>query len=339
MKIAITGGAGFVGSYLTRAYLDAGHDVLVIDSLAHGSRQDVDGRARFYQADIRDVKVQEILQQERPDVVSHHVAPRTAVFPQAPLLADADVQVRGLLNVLDGCVSASVTKFIYASNGSTLYQPAPVSASARPGFHIANEDTPVCPLHSNDISKLAGEWYVRYFTREYGLQHTILRYTQIYGESRGELEREQARHPVTYFAHMLSQGRRPVIRGSARDVRDHIYIDDVARANLHALKRGSNCTMHISTGKGYTLDQLFKAVAAQFSSDLLPVSIGSARSEPTALVLDNTLARQQLDWQPQVDITEGIKRAVETLCGQMVPAPARETPLRERVLDAVLAHA
>jgi UDP-glucose 4-epimerase len=343
MKIAITGGAGFVGSYLTRAYLDAGHDVLVIDSLAHGSRQDVDGRARFYRADVRDAKVQEILQQERPDVVSHHVGPRAAVFPQISLLADADVQLRGLLNVLEGCVSASVTKFIYASNGSTLYQPAPVSASARPGFHIAKEDTPVCPQHSNDISKLAGEWYVRYFTREYGLQHTILRYSQIYGESQGELRgepgREQARHPVTYFAHMLSRGRRPVIRGSARDVRDHIYIDDVARANLCALKRGRNCTMHISTGKGYTLDQLFKAVAAQFSSDLLPVSIGGARTEPTALVLDNTLARQQLDWQPQVDIAEGIKRAVETLYGQMVPAPARETPAHALLLDAALVHA
>src|ERR1700737_3638357 len=129
MKIAITGGAGFVGSHLTKAYLDAGHDVLVIDNLAHGSREDVDGRARFYQVDIRDARVQEILQQERPDVVSHHVAPRAAAFPQVSLLTDADVQLRGLLNVLEGCVSASVARFIYASNGSTLYQPVHVAAT------------------------------------------------------------------------------------------------------------------------------------------------------------------------------------------------------------------
>jgi UDP-glucose 4-epimerase len=341
MKIAITGGAGFVGSHLTRAYLDAGHDVLVIDNLAHGSRQDVDGRARFYQVDVRDRKVQEILQQERPDVVSHHAAQCAATFPAASLLADADVQLRGLLNVLDGCISASVTKFIYASNGSTLYQPMPVTASSQSVFHIASEDAPVCPQHSNDISKLAGEWYVRHFSQNYGLEHTILRYAQIYGESHGEVRREQARHPVTYFADMLSRGHRPVIRGSARDVRDHIYIDDVTRANLRALERGRNSTMHISTGKGYSLDQLFKAVAAQFSSDLLPVSIGSAGTEPTALVLDNTLARQQLDWQPQIDIAEGIKRAVETRCGQTVPVPARETqmPARALVLDAALVHA
>ena len=335
MKIAIMGGAGFVGSHLTRAFLDAGHDVLVIDNLAHGSREDVDGRARFYQVDIRDARTQKILQQERPDVVSYHVAPRAAAFPRASLLADADVQLRGLLNVLDGCVNASVARFMYASNGSTLYQPSPVAASIRAGLHIAREDTPVCPRHSDDICKLTGEWYVRYFSREYGLEHTILRYSHIYGETR----REQAQHPVTYFIDMLARGQRPVMRELARDVRDHIHIDDVARANLRALERGRDCTLHISTGKGYTLDQLFKAVAAQLSSDLLPVSIASARIEPTALVLDNTLARQQLDWQPRVELAEGIKRAVERLCGEMVPARIKETPVREPVLSAVLAHA
>ena len=334
MKIAITGGAGFVGSRLTRAYLDAGHDVLVIDNLAHGSRQDVDERARFYQLDIRDTKVQDVLRQERPDVVSHHVAQFAAAFPEESLLADADVQLRGLLNVLDGCLSASVSRFIYASNGSTLYQPLPITASDSHVFPIA-EETMVCPQRSNDISKLAGEWYVRYYSRAYGLEHVILRYAEIYGEPR----REMPRHPVTYFVDMLAQGQRPVIRRPARDARDHIYIDEVARANLSAIARGRNCTLHISSGQGYTLDQLFEVVAAQFASDLLPVYIGNFMSEPTALVLDNALAGQQLNWQPQVDITEGIRRAVETLCGQKAPAREREVPAHAMVLDTVLAHA
>lgn len=334
MKIAILGGAGFVGSHLTRTYLDAGHDVLVIDNLAHGAREDVDGRARFYQMDIRDTRVQNILQQERPDVVSYHVAPRSAAFPHASLLVDADVQLRGLLNVLDGCVNASVARFIYASNGSTLYQPAPIASAEQSELHIAREDTPVYPRHSGDICKLTGEWYTRHFSREHGFEHIILRYSHIYGETKGE----QAQHPVTYFIDMLARGERPVMRSSAHEVRDHIFIDDVARANLRALERGRNCTLHISAGKGYTLDQLFKAVAAQLSSDLQPVSISSALIEPTALVLDNTLARQQLDWQPRVELAEGIKRAVNALRGAMVPAQVEEMPVREHVLDAVLAH-
>ena len=335
MKIAIMGGAGFVGSHLTRAYLDAGHDVLVIDNLAHGAREDVDERARFYQVDIRDAQVQKILQQERPDVVSYHVAPPTGAFPRTSLLADADVQLRGLVNVLEGCVSASVARFIYASNGSTLYQPAPAAASAQTELHIAREDTPVRPRHSDDICKLTGEWYVRYFSREHALEHTILRYAHIYGETR----REQAQHPITHFIDMLARGQRPIMRESAHDVRDHIYIDDVVWANLRALERGRNCTLHISTGKGRTLDQLFKAVAAHLSSDLQPVSIASARIEPTSLVLDNTLARQQLDWQPCVELAEGIKRAVEALCDPVVAEQVKETFVREPVRSAVLAHA
>jgi UDP-glucose 4-epimerase len=334
MKIAITGGAGFVGSHLTKAYLDAGHDVLVIDNLAHGSRQDVDKRARFYQLDVRDPKVQHVLQQERPDVVSHHAAQHAAAFPEESLLADADVQLRGLLNVLEGCVEASVKKLIYASNGSTLYQPAPMTEAMPHRIHIVREDAPPYPQRPNDISKLAGEWYVRYYSQQYRLEHTILRYAHIYGESNSEL----AQHACAYFITTLSRKQRPIIRGSACDLRDHIYIDDVMRANLCALERGRNCTMHISTGQGYSLDQVFDTIATQFSSDLLPVYLAASHSEPTALILDNTYAQQQLGWQPEITFSEGIKQAIVSLCGQEVYASPEDAHELTPVKEASLVH-
>jgi len=334
MKIAITGGAGFVGSHLTKAYLDAGHDVLVIDSLARGSRQDVDARARFYRLDIRDAKVQDVLRQERPDVVSHHAARSTATFPEESLLADADVQLRGLLNVLDGCVNAFVTKLIFASNGCTLYRPVPTPRPMRHKFPIAKEDASLFPQYPNDINKLAGEGYVRYYSQQYGFEHTILRYAHIYGET----NRDLAQHPLTYFVDMLLRGQRPIIRESASYVRDHIFIDDVVSANLSVLHHGRNCTMHISTGTGYTLDQFFAAVAAQLASDLLPVYLASSRAEPTTIVLDNTLAQQKLCWHPQIDFAEGVQRAVEALLGQVIPSVTVEAPARVRVNDAVLIH-
>jgi UDP-glucose 4-epimerase len=333
MKIAITGGAGFVGSHLVKAYLDAGQDVFVIDSLVHGSRQNVDRRARFYQLDIRDSKLQEVLQLERPDIVSHHVGQHALAFPAESLLADADVQLRGLLNVLEGCVSASVTKLIYASNGCTFYRPLQVSASSQK-LHIATEEVPLFPQSHNDISKLAGEWYVRYYTRRFALQHTILRYAYIYGEP----DSEAGQHPLTYFASMLSRGQRPVMREPALDERDHIYIDDVVRANINALERARNCTLHISTGEGYTREQFFRAAAAHFSSDLLPVYFASAQVEPTSLVLDNTLARQQLGWQPEIGFAEGVRRAIEILHARKVISLSEESPALAPVKKAVLVH-
>src|SRR5437588_11903727 len=144
MKIAVTGSADFIGSYLTKAYLDTGHDVLVIDTLINGSREALDSRARFYQLDIRDAKLQTLLQKERPDIVSHHVVQRQSAYPlEEPSLADADVHIRGLLNVLDSCVAASVGKIIFASGGNSLYSSSGGVGKANPGQFSVGEDAPL----------------------------------------------------------------------------------------------------------------------------------------------------------------------------------------------------
>lgn len=311
MKIAITGGAGFIGSQLTRAYLDAGHDVFVIDTLLNGSRKAIDPRARFYPMDIRDGKLQILLQQERPDLVSHHAAQREYILPGERSLADADVHVRGLLNVLNSCVGASVGKFIFASGGNTLY--GRVSAEHLP----VTEDFRLCPQRPSDISKVAGEWYVRYYTCQYGLIHTILRYADVYGETADEIPQ----HPLSYFIRMLLEGKRPIIRGSAKAVRDHIFVDDVVRANLYALERGKNVTLHISSGQGYDLEQLYHAVAHLLQSEISPTYISNSlvidSSAGSSVVLDNQLAWRVLYWCPEIDFDEGLRLAAERLGGQV----------------------
>src|SRR3984893_19149807 len=133
MKIAITGAAGFIGAQVTKAYLDAGHDVLVIDSLLYGAHQVVDPRARFYQVDIRDGKLRTILQDERPEIVSHHASQKRFTASCEQAMADADVHIRGLLNVLDSCVNASVGKFIFASGGNNLYRSSGGVGKTNPG--------------------------------------------------------------------------------------------------------------------------------------------------------------------------------------------------------------
>lgn len=306
MKIAITGGAGFIGTYLTKAYLDAGHDVLVIDSLIHGSRQRVDARARFYQMDIRDSKIQTILQQERPDIVSHHAAQRPDAHPGEQSLLDADVHVRGLLNVLNACVNASIRKIIYVSGGNNLY--GSVDAEGR----LITEHVPLCPRSTHAISKAAGEWYVRYYTDQYHLKHTILRYASVFGET-PDIYATYAHHPLSYYICMLSENRRPIIRGSGDVRQDHIFIDDVVQANLCALKRGENQTFHISSGHSCALNQLFQMTARLMKSELEPIHLAHPTTEEPGVALDNTRALHILKWQPEIHLKEGIQLAIARL--------------------------
>jgi UDP-glucose 4-epimerase len=306
MKIGITGGAGYIGSRLTKAYLDEGHDVLVIDNLLHGSSQAIDPRARFYQLDMRDSKLRAVLYQERPDLVSHHAAYWRDEIPETPVLADADVHVRGLLNLLEGCVHAGVRKVIFASNGNSLYRP--IEQEALP----VKENAPLCPQYPHDISKLAGEWYLRYYTHQYGLKHCILRYADVYGEDHNQW----THHPLTYFIRMFSNRQRPVIRGSGDEIRDHIFIDDVVRANLRALKHGDNQTLHISTGRGCSLNQMCQMVAILLKSDLEPLHISGTLVEECSLVLDNSRAGRVLAWRPEVEMSEGVQRAVQLWRGE-----------------------
>ena len=326
MKIAMLGGAGFVGSHLTRAYLNAGHDVFVIDSLVHGAREAVDSRARFYQLDIRDSKLQSVLQAERPDIVSHHAVQREASVPCEGSLIDADVHIRGLLNVLDSCVNAQVSKFIFASAGNSLYRRRQLQGvqNATP----VSEEIEACPLYPQDISKLAGEWYVRYYTQQYRLPHLILRYADIYGE----IDATRSRHPLTSFLAQLARQCRPTIRGTDNDIRDHIFVDDVVRANLSALGHGRNETLHISSAQGYSLKQFYQTAARLLQSEIAPLYISPSQSEPTAIILDNRRAAQSLKWQPEIDLLKGVSLAVERLTGKLAEAPVE---IRTEPLSAV----
>jgi len=320
LRIAILGGAGLIGTHLTKAYLDAGHDVLVIDTACMEMPDTIATRARCYQVDARETKLRHILQQEQPDIVSYHVAQRT--HPDMPCvehtIPDADVHIRGLLNTLESCVAASVHKIIFASGGNELFRGlCPANACPLP----FKENTPLCPRRPRDISKVAGEWYVRYYTRQYGLTHTILRYADVYAEAVSGSEP----HPLNALLQALRHGQRPVVCEAVDEVRDCLFIDDVVRANLCVLERGQNQTLHIGSGEGHTLQDLYALVADLLQREFEPLSLSSPLEEPSSMILDNALASRVLEWQPTISFAEGVQRVVEALCGAL--AQVKESAL------------
>jgi UDP-glucose 4-epimerase len=320
MKIAIIGGTGFIGTYVTKAYLDAGHDVLVIDSLVHSICRTTDPRARFYHIDIRAPELRTILYLERPDIVSHH-ARQHRQLPVEQALTDADVHVRGLLNVLDSCVNACVKKIIFASGGCSLYG----GYVSREQLPLA-ETAPLCPQSAHDINKVAGEWYVRYYTQQYGLKHTIVRYANVYGTGYAT----RIPHPIHYFVAMLLEQQRPVIREKGDALQDHIFIDDVVRANLCLLKRGENRTFHISSGQGVTLNQIYQKIAQELGSHLEPIYLPKAYEHETEIILDNSHAQCSLGWQPEISLHEGIRLTIARIREkqqQALPPPTAHMPI------------
>jgi UDP-glucose 4-epimerase len=214
---------------------------------------------------------------------------------------DAHVNVVGGLNLLKACVDHDVRKVIFSSTGGALY--------GEPDIVPAAEDHPVRPLSPYGTSKYAFEQYLGTFQRTFGLQFTVLRYANIYG-ARQDFAAEEGR-VVAIFAGRMLEGRPATIDGDGNQARDMLHVGDVATANLAALERGGGGTFHVSTGIAVTVNDLFRKLALLTDYRLEPKFGPARKGDVYRIALDNTLAKEQLDWQPQVSLEEGLSLTVD----------------------------
>ncbi|MCS7057080.1 MAG: NAD-dependent epimerase/dehydratase family protein [Thermoflexales bacterium] len=314
-RVIVTGGAGFVGSHVADAFLGAGYDVVVIDNLHSGDPANVPAQARFYREDIRDAAALErIFAAERPDLVSHQAA--LADVRQSLAFPDlyADVNIIGTIRLLEACRRHGVRKFIFASTGGAIY-----GESTR---IPTPEDTLPRPLDCYGVSKLAGEHYLLSYKQNFGLDYCVLRYSNVYGprqNAKGEAG------VVAIFTTRMLRGEPVTIYGDGQQTRDFVYVEDVARANLMAVARGSG-VYNIGTGVATDINTLF-AHLARMTGYALPAMRGAAKAgEVRYSCLDPSQAWRELGWRATTSLADGLFKTVQAFAADHGREARRVTP-------------
>jgi len=302
MKILVTGGAGFIGSHVVDAYLEAGHHVAVVDDLSTGRMANLNRQAAFYHLDIRSPALRQVFERERPEVVNHHAAQMDVRRSVADPVYDAGINILGSLNVLECAREYGVRRFIYISTGGAVY--------GEPVYLPCDEAHPTRPICPYGASKLAVEHYLYLYREVHGLDYVILRYTNVYGPRQNPHGEAGV---VAIFTARLLQGEEVVINGSGEQERDFAYVTDCARANLLALDnpRSSGRVYNLGTGVGTSINEIFARLQAITGGQRAPVHGPAKPGETFRIYLDARLAQQELGWTPQVALDEGLRRTVQ----------------------------
>jgi UDP-glucose 4-epimerase len=307
MRTLVTGGAGFIGSHIVDLLIAEGHDVAVIDNFATGKRTNLNRRARFYEIDILSPSLRHVFAAVEPEVVFHQAAQMSVKASTDDPLYDARVNVMGLVNVLEACVETGVRKIVFASSGATYGNPI---------YLPIDENHPQRPESPYGITKMVAEHYLRYYARDRGLAFTALRYGNVYGPRQDAYGEAGV---VAIFARQLLTGQVPTIHWDGEQIRDYVYVTDVARANLLAATAGDGCCYCIGTGIGTTVNRLYDLICAAVGVRVTPRRAPRRPGDLRAAYFDNARAARDLGWEPIVPLTEGIRMTVEACRREFAP--------------------
>ena len=301
MKVLVTGGAGFIGSHVVDAYLAAGWDVAIVDNLSTGRRSNLNPGARFYEIDIRSKALWDVLEQERPDVVNHHAAQMSVRNSVADPVYDADVNIMGSLNLLEGCRRSQVRRIVYISSGGAVY--------GEPVYLPCDEAHPVNPICPYGVSKHVVEHYLFQWRATHGLEYQVLRYPNVYGP-RQDPQGEAG--VVAIFTGQMLADEAVVVNGDGDQQRDFVFVGDCARANLMALEVGRESGIfNLGSGRGTSVNEIFTALS-KITGYRHPARHGPPKlGETSRIYLSAEKARQQLGWTPEVDLQQGLAQTVE----------------------------
>lgn len=302
-KVLIAGGAGFIGSHLANRLIVLGYQVIVLDNLSAGRRENLDSRARFYLADVTDqALIEKIFIKEKPDIVINEAAKVYWEEEKKDLNSDLLTNVTGTVNLLENCVKHNVKKFIFASTISIYGQPDKIKVSEVAAINF--EDIPNI-LFSYCFSKYCAEKYIKYFHKLYGLKYTILRYAHIYGPG-------QEHDAVAKFIDKAVRNKKIVIYGNGEQCRDYLFIDDAVQATILAINKGDNLLFNIGSGKKTSANELINKIASAAVESKINFTYSGRERGNMKFCLDTSLAKKKLNWRPTVSLRAGITKVYKS---------------------------
>lgn len=301
MKIIVTGGAGFIGSHVVNAFIESGHEVVIVDDLSTGRKSNLNPAARFYQIDIRDPQIEEIFRTEQPDFISHHAAQMDVRRSVADPLFDADVNILGSLKLIEYAKKYAIKKFIYISTGGAVY--------GEPEYLPCDENHPINPICQYGASKHTVEHYLYMYHVNYGLKYTVLRYPNVYGprqDPHGEAG------VVAIFCGKMLADEQVTINGDGEQTRDYVYVGDCARANVMVADENiASGIYNLGSGKGTSVNEIFTGLRDTTGYKLAPVYGPAKVGETRFIYLSADKAARELGWQPTVSLAEGLRKTVD----------------------------
>ncbi|MFA5113625.1 MAG: NAD-dependent epimerase/dehydratase family protein [Candidatus Margulisiibacteriota bacterium] len=301
MRILVTGGAGFIGSNVVDAYVAAGHEVAIVDNLSTGKKENLNPRAKFFQADLTAPELAKIVADYAPEIINHHAAQIDVRKSVSDPIYNARVNELGTLNLLQAAVQAKVKKIVFASTGGAIYGEVEKKAGA-------DEKHPQEPISPYAITKRSVEMYLYAYKVNHGLNYTVLRYGNVFGPRQDPLGEAGV---IAIFCGKMLKGETPTIFGDGAQLRDYVYVGDVAAANLLVLEKGMGETYNIGTGKGTSVNQLFAVLKEllKFPGDV--VYAPARAGELFRSVLSSRKIKKELGWKPQCGVKQGLKQTLK----------------------------
>jgi len=317
--VLVTGGAGFIGSHVADALLEQGCIVHVLDNLAGGRRENVPEDAVFHKLDVRDPSVRDLFVHERFAAMVHLAAQMDVRRSVADPIYDADVNVLGLLNLLEAGRQAGLEKVVFSSTGGAIYgEPdADVNdAGPQPEWH------PTRPASPYGITKLVSEHYLRFYHELYEIPYVALRFANVYGPRQNPHGEAGV---VAIFTERLLKGEQPVINGPGTQTRDYVFVADVVRAVLAGLTYSGADVFNVGTGVETDVNTLFAHLNVLTGGSAEELHAPAKPGEQQRSVLDVSKAVHALGWHPEIALPDGLAQTVEWFrarVAQPVSAPS-----------------